>query len=255
MCAAHSSWNPVSPNCRKPEYFPLVKSLTYRLVDKELRLDIVHNRRARRYLLRIRHDGSLRLTIPRFGNQVEALGFLERQRNWILKHRDRALLQAPKISTPLGAGSNIWFRGEKVTLEQPDGMASNIFSFADQRVITRVTQADWRPALQQHLRKLASLEFPARVMALAREHQLEVRRVSIRDQKSRWGSCSMRKTISLNWRLIQAPPFVLDYVIVHELMHLKEMNHSNRFWQHVANAFPQHRDAELWLKEFGKELR
>src|SRR5258706_526617 len=83
---------------------------------------------------------------------------------------------------------------------------------------------------------------------------LPVRHVAVRDQKTRWGSCSIRGTITLNWRLIQAPPFIADYLIVHELMHLREMNHSPRYWGHVAQAFPEYRLAERWLKENSRGL-
>ena len=71
----------------------------------------------------------------------------------------------------------------------------------------------------------------------------------MRAQKTRWGSCSARGTISLNWRLIHAPPFVRDYLIVHELMHRRQMNHSARYWKLVADAFPRWQEAEAWLKK------
>jgi predicted metal-dependent hydrolase len=77
----------------------------------------------------------------------------------------------------------------------------------------------------------------------------------VRAQKTRWGSCSARGTISLNWRLIQAPPGVVDYLIIHELMHRREMNHSARYWKLVAQAFPDYRRAEQWLKKSGIDLR
>ena len=73
----------------------------------------------------------------------------------------------------------------------------------------------------------------------------------MRSQRSRWGSCSAKRTISLNWRLIQAPPFVRGYIILHELMHLREMNHSDRFWAAVAEVCPDWREAERWIKRNG----
>jgi predicted metal-dependent hydrolase len=97
--------------------------------------------------------------------------------------------------------------------------------------------------------KLAARELPSRVAELANEHQFVVRRVSVRNQKSRWGSCSRQGTISLNWRLIQTPTFVRDYITLHELAHLKEMNHSKRFWREVARLCPDFARAERWLKD------
>jgi predicted metal-dependent hydrolase len=93
------------------------------------------------------------------------------------------------------------------------------------------------------------------VVELAAPHALPVRRVTVRNQRSRWGSCSRRGTISLNWRLVQAPPFVRDYLIFHELAHLREMNHSTRFWQTVAGLCPDYQLAERWLKSHGRQLR
>jgi predicted metal-dependent hydrolase len=92
-------------------------------------------------------------------------------------------------------------------------------------------------------------------MALAAQHQLTVQRVAVRNQRSRWGSCSRRGTLSLNWRLIQTPPFVLDYIILHELMHLRQMNHSPRYWGEVKRVCPQYQTAERWLKEHSTLLK
>ena len=78
---------------------------------------------------------------------------------------------------------------------------------------------------------------------------VKVRRVVVRNQRSRWGSCSARGTISLNWRLVQTPDFVRDYIIYHELMHLREMNHSGRFWARVEAVCPGWRAAERWLEQ------
>ena len=92
-------------------------------------------------------------------------------------------------------------------------------------------------------------------MQFAAQHQLIVRRVSVRNQKSRWGSCSRKGTISLNWRLVQSPPFVLDYIILHELMHLRHMNHSTRYWREVQRVCPDYQNAERWLKQNAALLR
>jgi predicted metal-dependent hydrolase len=94
-----------------------------------------------------------------------------------------------------------------------------------------------------------------RLHELAAAQGLAVKRVSVRDQRSRWGSCSVKGVVSLNWRLIQAPDFVRDYIMVHELMHLREMNHSARYWKLVHEAFPRTTEAEQWLKTHSTLLR
>ena len=105
------------------------------------------------------------------------------------------------------------------------------------------------------LRTLATRELPLRVMEHAVKHDINVSRVTVRNQKSRWGSCSRRGTVSLNWRLIQTPSFVRDYIILHELAHRRHMNHSNKFWPEVKRVCPDYLLAERWLKQNAKLLR
>ena len=100
----------------------------------------------------------------------------------------------------------------------------------------------------------AVAHLPGELTALAAQHAIPVTRVSIRDQQSRWGSCSRRGTISLNWRLVQTPPFVREYVLLHELMHRRELNHSAHFWRLLAAACPRYVEARMWLRETGATL-
>jgi predicted metal-dependent hydrolase len=122
-------------------------------------------------------------------------------------------------------------------------------AFADERLFLPHELPDYRDLVLGHLRRIAERELLPRTLALADRHGIKINRVSVRAQKTRWGSCSARGTISLNWRLIQTPPEIVDYLIIHELMHRREMNHSKRYWKLVADAFPAWREAEKWLKK------
>ena len=104
------------------------------------------------------------------------------------------------------------------------------------------------------LRKRAAAELPPVLIDLARQHGIAVTRVSIRNQRSRWGACSSRGSITLNWRLVLVPDFVRHYVMIHELMHRREMNHSQRFWRHVEAACPRLEEARRWLRTEGQQL-
>jgi len=95
----------------------------------------------------------------------------------------------------------------------------------------------------------AKHQLPRRLLELAAAHGLSVSRVSIRNQRWRWGSCNRSGHICLNWRLVTMPEWVSDYVLIHELMHLRRMDHSPRFWKLVAAACPQHKEARQWLRE------
>lgn len=167
----------------------------------------VRHRRARRYILRVLADGTVRVTLPRWGAKREAQAFVEANRAWI----DRERAAAPGRSAHDDAG-------------------------------------------EQLVRERARRELPGQLLALATAHSISVRRVSIRNQRSRWGACSPSGTITLNWRLIQTPDFVREYVMLHELMHRREMNHSKRFWRLVAACCPGFVEARRWLRTEGTSL-
>jgi predicted metal-dependent hydrolase len=105
------------------------------------------------------------------------------------------------------------------------------------------------PAVERELRDRAKRELPVRLLQLATVHGLTVSRVSIRNQRWRWGSCSRRGHICLNWRLVRMPDSVRDYVMIHELMHLRRMDHSPTFWKLVADACPDFASARRWLRD------
>jgi predicted metal-dependent hydrolase len=109
----------------------------------------------------------------------------------------------------------------------------------------REAEAPTRELLQR-----AKRELPERLLQLASEHDLTVARISIRNQRWRWGSCSPAGHICLNWRLVTMPEWVRDYVLIHELMHLRRMDHSRKFWKLVAAACPNYRDARAWLRDY-----
>jgi len=226
---------------------------------RRVRLHFVRNRRARRYILRLRPDGNARVTIPRGGSVAEAARFAKRNTAWLEKQLLRRELQPIRARTWF-LGTEILWRGEWVRLEAVQD-APDVIQFGGER--TRLAKSpasepgasapgfdamDLRPAVEGRLREIAARELPGRVLELAAEHQFPVRRVVVRNQRSRWGSCSRSGTVSLNWRLIQAPILVRDYIILHELAHLKVMNHSRRFWTEVARLCPEFDQAERWLK-------
>ena len=105
-------------------------------------------------------------------------------------------------------------------------------------------------------RERARHELPPRLYELAAAHQVSgVTRVSVLNQRTRWGSCGRDGHITLNWRLVLMPPSVRDYVIVHELMHLRRMDHSRAFWRLVAAACPSYAESRAWLRAHGRVLR
>lgn len=197
---------------------------------------------ARRYILRMNAAGNGGcVTIPRGGSLAEARSFARRNARWL----ERRLQQRREAEKNSGERGKILFRGEEI--DAHTSIPSLLFSPSG-------TEID-ETHLKQILWRLAQKELPQRVAELAAQHGLVVKRVSVRNQRSRWGSCSARGVVSLNWRLVQTPDFVRDYIIVHELMHLRQMNHSSRYWKLVYAAFPRTDEAEKWLKQHAGLLR
>jgi predicted metal-dependent hydrolase len=226
-----------------------------RVGDRWVPLLLVLNRRARRYVLRLRRDGRARVTVPRGGTFTEARRFAESHVPWLERQLQRQAMQpaCPQAWIP---GTEIWFRGEVIRLEQEAQSDGRMAIRCGTEIIRfRELAGDLRPAIEKHLWALARHELPLRVLELARAHGISVQRIMVRNQRSRWGSCSRRGCISLNWRLIQAPDYVRDYLILHELAHTRQMNHSTRFWAEVSRLCPDYPRAELWLKQHVSLLR
>jgi predicted metal-dependent hydrolase len=214
-------------------------------------VEFVRVRRARRYILRLRPDGSLRVTVPRGGSRREAEQFVQRQQRWINGERHRVLVEhSPR---EWQHGSEILLNGAPVHITVASRGNDTTITYGNRQTV--VTSGDTvRTAIERDLRECARIELPARLRLLADRHGVQVGAVSIRNQRTRWGSCAPNGNIALNFRLLQMPPDVRDYVILHELMHVKQHNHSRRFWRLVEAVYPAFREAERWLRTTGKSL-
>jgi predicted metal-dependent hydrolase len=138
---------------------------------------------------------------------------------------------------------------------EADAFAQRQLGWIHQQRQTTVERTTISHEEKRRHRALAKEVLPPRLHALAARHGLTVTRVSIRDQRSRWGSCARDGHICLNWRLVLMPEWVRDYVLVHELMHLRRMDHSPKYWKFVAAAYPGYEAARQWLRTNGRELR
>ena len=189
--------------------------------------------------------------MPRGGSRREAEAFVAENQTWIERERQRVGLEhAP---ARWHAGSEIFLRGMAVPLELAQSADGVVISYGDRRIVTK-DAADVRAAVEADLRQAARVELIPRLHELASQHGLNAGAVTIRNQRSRWGSCARNGNIALNFRLVQMPPEIRDYVLIHELMHLRQQNHSRRFWRLVAAACPAFRDAERWLRTSGRSL-
>jgi predicted metal-dependent hydrolase len=205
--------------------------------------------RTRRFSLRVsRLDGKVTLSIPARAREAEALAFLRGQEGWL-----RATLDAMPESAVMsvGMGAQVMVEGRLLTLCPGTGRAIRVE--ADRLLIPG------DPA-QAGVRLAAWLKVLARDrLARASGHYADLlgrtySRLTLRDTRSRWGSCSPEGALMYSWRLIMAPPAVLDYVAAHEAAHLVELNHSPAYWAVVSGIFPGWRSERAWLQEHGQTL-
>ncbi len=237
-------------------------------------LVFVRSLRARHYRLTLRKDGVAVATVPARGSEREARIFVEQHRDWLERARARHA-RRPRVAEIWTIGTQVLWRGELTEIRQaseapliPAGIpvvaskTPRSAGFSDKPSVCLAADVfrvaslggDLRSTLEAHFARRAKIELPARAWELAAETGADVKHVTVRNQRSRWGSCSAGGTISLNWRLVQTPDTVRDYILYHELMHLREMNHSDRFWARVEEVCPWWRDAEKWLKRNGSLL-
>lgn len=203
--------------------------------------------RARRVSLRVSAlDGRVTLSLPRGMDPDEALAFAEEKSDWIRKHLSSR--QTPVVPA---VGGTVLYRGVETRIEAG-----------------RVRQALWRDGgivvpdaphlVAARIAAFLRLEARARLTEASERHACALGRgfgrITLRDTRSRWGSCNHRGDLMYSWRLAMAPPEVLDYVAAHEVAHLAELNHSPAYWRIVARLCPGYETPRRWLRENGAVL-
>lgn len=230
-----------------------------RLVEYELR----KSNKAQRLIITIR-DQKMKVSVPAFVTFAYAKNYLE-------SHKDQILKQLEKIEAKIGgtsakqyvSGEKHLYRGRYYPLYIEDTMDSHTFAvFVGSRINVYVPSGlreqdrsnDARKLLEDWYLRQAKKLLPEQVDYYAKQFKISYEKIRIKDQKTKWGSCSSKRCINLNWRIIMAPNQVIAYVIIHELVHLKHMNHSNDFWSTVESYFPDYKKWRKWLQDNGREL-
>jgi hypothetical protein len=215
---------------------------------------IRRHRQARRYTLRI--DSVSRevvLTIPPRGSVKEAKEFAQKHGGWIA-----ARLKRLPQAAPFAHGTEVPLRGVAHRIAHRRGARGTVWTECDPDGNRLLCVAGDAPhvdrRISDYLKREARVALDDASRRYAAMLDVPIRRISVRDQSSRWGSCSNTGVLSFSWRLILAPPFVLDYLAAHEVAHLQELNHSPRFWRLVAKLDPNAARAKAWLDVHGADL-
>lgn len=210
--------------------------------------------------LRVRPDGSLRVTCHKRMAKREIFAFLLQSESFIEKCLAELRTKREKFPPKKFVSEEPYlFLGERRPLQIIWSWTERIRvkAFTDRLEMTAPltsTPAERQTALHKFLRRSAREILAKRVEIYARQMGLTPASLTIRGQRTRWGSCSSGGNINLNWKLMCAPPDVIDYVVIHELAHLVHMNHSQRFWSLVGLHFPEHQSAKKWLRAHEEEI-
>lgn len=215
----------------------------------EVAYRVIRSRRARRVALRLPVRGCLELVLPLGLRAGSPEDLLRDHAGWIaarLAERDSVTRR------PLRHGDRIPYRGGHLIVEASPGNAT--IARDGDRLLCGQTQFDLDSVVEAWLRGQARRVLSMEVAKASRSMAVCARRITVRDQRTRWGSCSTAGNLSFSWRLILAPDDVLRYVVVHEVAHLLEPNHGPRFWAVVQEHCPDYQRHRRWLREHGDSL-
>jgi predicted metal-dependent hydrolase len=209
---------------------------------------IIRSKR-RSIALIVERDGSLVVRAPLQANDGTIRRLVESKADWIRLTQEKARKLGPApVHKKFVEGEEFWFLGQPYRLEIVKGRQTPLYLDGSFRM-SPATRPKARLAFENWYKKQAKAHIPQRVSQLAAQHGFEYQRIRITSARTRWGSCSTRGTLSFTWRLVMAPENMIDYVIVHELVHLHIHNHSKEFWEQVGLLMPDYKAKRLWLKK------
>jgi predicted metal-dependent hydrolase len=204
--------------------------------------------RARRVRVSVENDGSVLVTLPRRESERAAAAAVEELAPWIARRRRALARVAAELARPVGT---VPYLGETLAL-RPQRGRERVHRRGDSLL---VPDGDPGPALERFYRRAARGEIGARLDAATARAGTRYAGLTIRGQRTRWASCSSEGAMSFNWRLLLAPPEILDYVVEHEVCHLEVMDHSPRFWALLESRVPGWRVHAGWLRRYGPALK
>jgi len=211
---------------------------------------ILIQREVKHARLRVSEDGNIRVIIPQAFTQEEVNTLITKKQRWIDKHL-KFFANMSKINMQR---NQILLYGNRYTYFYDSKYEHRIIVDHDHKIIKAKKNLLDRLIQQSWYTGLAKKYLTKRTAELAKNLNLKYNRLYIRNQSKKWGNCSQKKNISLNWRLIKAPPFVIDYIIIHELVHTVVMNHTHKFWVFLKSLYPASKDAMDWLEKYGNSL-
>jgi len=216
-----------------------------------LTIDEIIRTKRRTVAIIIERDGRLIVRAPRRASQEFIHAFVNEKESWIIRKQAELKSAHPDfVSKEFTDGETFWYLGKLYPLELSE-QRRPLLSFDGKFILSRTAHSKAHAVFERWYREQAQREISQRVEQCAQQYGFKYKQVKITSARARWGSCSLRGTLSFAWRLIMAPPDVVDYVVVHELVHLRAHNHSRDFWDRVRAIMPDYDEKVKWLKVNG----
>ncbi|MBS3921010.1 MAG: M48 family metallopeptidase [Deltaproteobacteria bacterium] len=227
-------------------------------MEHHLNVHLIRSKKRRKTLsLRIKEDGRIVLYVPYHTPKGEIEGFIKEKESWVIKkisEKERSIKETEKAFIP---GEKFLYLGESYPLEirESDHQGPPLKLSFGKFILDLDHIEKARDLFILWYKREAKEIIAGRVDYYSNRLHLFPKEIRITSAKSRWGSCSRDNRLSFSWRMVMAPLTVIDYILIHELAHIKEKNHSGRFWSYLESILPDYRRQRLWLKENGRRLR
>jgi len=212
---------------------------------------ILERKNVKHARIRVSENLSVRVLVPENFDSTDIQNLIKKKQNWIDKNLNKFKGKTEKIKLH---ENQILLFGNKYTYFYRAEFHNKVVVNQEHKTIQSKTNLLDKDELLKWYKRYAKKHITKRLTEIAKEHKFKYNKVFIRDQRTKWGNCSTEKNLSFNWRLVKTPHFVIDYLIFHELVHTKTMNHTHKFWTELRSFYPDYQEAVKWLDKYGNSL-
>jgi predicted metal-dependent hydrolase len=218
-----------------------------------IQIDKLIRSKRRTIALIVERDGSFTVRAPMRTPHAAIETFIQQKADWITRTREKIKSTQPTREKQYTDGEKFLFLGSSFDLKLV-GLQKPLLQFDSGFALNRAAQAKGKQVFTRWYKERACEVISERVKQYSQQYNFTPKQIKISSAKTRWGSCSSNGTLNFTWRLVMAPLVVIDYVVVHELAHLRVKNHSSKFWKEVESVHPEYKKQRKWLRENGEKL-
>lgn len=212
---------------------------------------ILERKKIKHARIRVSENLSVRILVPENFDNSDIESLVNKKRSWIDENLTKFKGKAEKIK--LNDDQILLFGNKYSYFYRPDLHNKVIVNQTHKTIQSKIDLLKKTEQLKWY-KRYAKRHINQRLAEISRKYKFKYNKVFIRDQRTKWGNCSAEKNLSFNWRLIKTPHFVIDYLIFHELLHTRTMNHSSKFWVELRNLYPEYQEAIKWLDKYGNNI-